>query len=95
MPSSPGYKRNYTQEWATAKKRNEDDDNAARHRLRRKAVKLGMVKPNDGKDVDHVVALKKGGANTISNARVRSPSENRSFPRNSKGGMIRNVPKKK
>jgi len=54
-----------------------------------------MVKPNDGKDVDHVVALKKGGANTISNARVRSPSENRSFPRNSKGGMIRNVPKKK
>lgn len=95
MPSSAGYKRNYSQEWATAKKRNEDEDNAARHRLRRKAVKAGMVKPKDGKDLDHVQALSKGGANTLANARVTTPSQNRSYPRNSKGGMIRNTPKKK
>lgn len=90
MPSSPNYVRDYAQEWKTAKKRGEDKDNAARHRLRRKAVKLGMVKPNDGKDIDHKKALSKGGSNTIKNARVTTPSENRSFPRHKDGSMKRN-----
>ena len=80
----------YAQEWKTAKKRGEDKDNAARHRLRRKAVKLGMVKPNDGKDIDHKKALSKGGSNTVKNARVTTPSDNRSFPRNKDGSMKRN-----
>lgn len=98
MPSSPGYVRDYAQEYATAKKRGEvgtghDSGNAERHRLRRKAVKLGMVRPGDGKDVDHKVALTKGGSNSINNARVESAHNNRSFPRNSRGGMIRNSPK--
>lgn len=90
MPSSPNYVRDYAQEWKTAKTRGEDKGNAARHRLRRKAVKLGMVKPNDGKDIDHKKALSKGGSNTIKNARVTTPSENRSFPRNKDGSMKRN-----
>ena len=91
MPSSPNYVRDYSQEWKTAKKRGEHKDNAARHKLRRKAVKLGMVKPNDGKDIDHKRPLSKGGANTISNARVTTKSENRSFPRNKDGSMKRNT----
>jgi hypothetical protein len=95
MPSSPGYKRNYGEEWKDAKARGELKGNAERHKLRRKAVKLGMVHPKDGKDVDHVKALSKGGANTIANARVRTPAQNRSFPRRADGSMIRNSPKKK
>ena len=91
MPSSPGYKRDYDREWETAKQRGEHKGNAARHRLRRKAVKAGMVKPKDGKDLDHKKALSKGGANTLGNVRVTSPSDNRSFPRHPDGSMKRNT----
>jgi len=98
MPSSPGYKRDYTQEYKTAKARGEvgtgsNSDNAKRKKLRRALEKDGRVHKGDGKDVDHVKALSKGGANTKANARVRSASTNRSFPRNSDGSMKRNSPK--
>jgi len=100
MPSSPGYVRDYQQEYATAKKRGEngaghDSGNAERHRLRRRAIKRGMVKPNDGKDVDHRDPLSKGGANTLSNARVETEHDNRSFPRKADGSMVVNHPKTK
>lgn len=91
MPSSPGYRRDYRQEAKTAKQRGEDKGSAERHRLRYAATKLGMVKPGDGKDVDHKKALSKGGANSISNARVVSVHENRSFPRNKDGSMKSNT----
>lgn len=90
MPSSPNYVRDYATEWKTAKKRGEDKGNAQRHKLRREAVKLGMVKPKDGKDLDHKKPLSKGGANTISNARVTTKTQNRSFPRNADGSMKHN-----
>lgn len=98
MPSSPGYKRDYAQEYKTAKARGEigtggDSDNAKRHKLRRQMVKEGKVHTGDGKDVDHKKPLSKGGSNSTSNARVRSPGTNRSFPRNSDGSMKRNHPK--
>jgi len=90
MPSSPGYVRDYKQEAKTAKERGEqgtgsDSGSAKRHRLRRKALKLGMVKP--GQDLDHKKPLSKGGANTLENARAVSPSKNRSFKRNKDGSM--------
>lgn len=90
MPSSPNYKRDYDQEYKTQKERGEngtgsDSGNAKRKRLRRKMLKLGMVKP--GQDVDHKKPLSKGGANTVKNGKAASPSENRSFPRNSDGSM--------
>lgn len=93
MPSSEGYERNYKQEYKTAKARGEvgtgsESGNAKRHRLRRKALKLGMVKP--GQDLDHKKPLSKGGSNTLKNARAVSPSENRSFPRNRDGSMKSN-----
>lgn len=90
MPSSPGYVRDYKQEAKTAKDRGEqgvgsESGSAQRHRLRRKALKLGMVKP--GQDVDHKKPLSKGGSNTLKNARATTPSENRSFKRNKDGSM--------
>lgn len=92
MPSSPGYRRDYGQEYKTAKSRGEigtgsDSGNAKRHRLRREMVKAGKVKP--GQDVDHKVPLSKGGSNSTKNARAVSPSTNRSFPRNSDGSIKR------
>jgi len=95
MPSSPGYKRDYTQERKTAIRRGEtlgsDSDNAKRKKLRREFEKDGKVHPHDGKDVDHKKALSKGGSNTKRNGRVTSASNNRSFPRNSDGSMKRNT----
>ncbi len=95
MPSPPGYKRDIKQETKTAKARGEiggsDSPNAKRQRLRRKAIKLGMVKRNDGKDLDHKVPLSKGGSNSLKNARVTTPSANRGFPRKSDGSMKSNT----
>ena len=78
MPSSPNYKRNYKQEAKTEsplrkKKR------AMRNKARRVAMKAGLVKTGDSKDVDH----KDGNAmnNKRSNLTVKSASKNRSFPR--------------
>ena len=78
MPSSPNYKRNYKQEANTEsplrkKKRN------MRNKARRTAIKAGVAKRNDGKDIHH----KDGNAmnNKRSNLTVKSASKNRSFPR--------------
>lgn len=94
MPSSPNYKRDYKQEAKTSKARGEIDGghntpNAERKRLRRLALKKGMVKP--GQDLDHIKPLSKGGANTLKNARAVSPHDNRSFPRNHDGSMKSNT----
>ncbi len=94
MPSSPGYRRDYDQERKTAIRRGEtlgsNSGNAKRKRLRRAMEKEGRVHKGDGKDVDHKVALSKGGSNSTKNARVTSASANRSFPRNKDGSMKRN-----
>lgn len=87
MPSSPNYKRNYTQEWKTAKKRGEDEDNATRHRARYDMEKKGLVSKNDGKDVGHKKAISKGGGNGAGNLEVQSRTKNRSFARNPDGSM--------
>lgn len=92
MPSAPGYKRDYRQEYKTAKSRGEvgtgsNGDNAKRKRLRRQLEKEGKVRKGDGKDVDHKMPLSKGGSNSKANARVVPASSNRSFPRNPDGSM--------
>lgn len=87
MPSSPNYKRDYKQEYKTMLARGDRDEHAARLRARRAAVKKGMVKPHDGKDLDHTNPLSKGGSNKPSNWRVRSAHANRSFPRKPDGSM--------
>lgn len=87
MPSSKNYVRDIAQETKTAKARGEDKKNAERHRARRLAIKEGIVKHNDGQDVDHKQPLSKGGTTTVSNLRARSPKKNRAFPRNPDGSM--------
>ena len=98
MPSSPGYVRDYTQERKTAHDRGEegvghDSANAVRNRARRKALKIGMIKPGSKEDVDHIKPFSKGGSNDASNLRARSEHDNRSYPRNSDGSMVKNEPK--
>lgn len=90
--------RDYKREYALQKKSGEsgsgsDSGNAIRHRARTEATHLGMVKPGDGKDLDHKTPISKGGGNTKGNFRVETPHQNRSFPRNSDGSMIKNVEK--
>ena len=98
MPSSSGYVRDYKQEYKTAKARGEDgtghESGEAKHmRFRRAAIKKGMVKKGDGKDVDHRKPVSKGGTNSLSNARVETEHDNRSFPRNPDGSLKANHPK--
>ena len=50
-----------------------------RNRARREAIREGVAKKGDGKEVDHKVPLDKGGADKKSNTRVVSASENRSW----------------
>ena len=60
---------------------------AQRNKARRMMEREGLVHKGDGKDVDHVTPLGKGGKTTRSNLRVRSASANRSFTRKSDGSM--------
>jgi 5-methylcytosine-specific restriction endonuclease McrA len=95
MPSSPNYVRDIKQETKTAKARGEigghNAPHAKRMRARRLLVKKGLVKPNDGKDVDHKVPLSKGGGESVSNLRVVTDNNNRSFPRNKNGSLKKNT----
>ena len=86
--------RDYKQEWGNAKKRGEGTDNATRHRARYAMEKSGRVAPNDGKDVGHKQAIKRGGSNALSNLMVQSKTANRSFSRNPDGSMKSETAKK-
>jgi len=68
---------------------------AERNAARAQLAKKGKVHVGDGKDVDHITPLSKGGTNVPSNLRLRTPSENRSFSRNSDLSVKVNKPKKK
>jgi hypothetical protein len=87
MPSSPNYKRDYSQETATSNARGEKPKRAERNRARYKMMKLGLVHKGDGKDVDHKTPVSKGGTNARSNLRVEDDNANRSFPRNPNGSI--------
>lgn len=59
-----------------------------RNQARAVMMEAGKVKKGDGKEVDHIVPLSKGGTNNLSNLRVVSASENDSFKRNSKRQLV-------
>lgn len=60
---------------------------AQRNKARRMLEREGLVHKGDGKDVDHIRPLSKGGATVRSNLKVKNSSANRSFKRNSDGSM--------
>ena len=64
---------------------------AARNKARRMMEKEGLVHKGDGKDVDHKTPLSKGGKTTRGNLRVKSSSDNRSYPRNADHTVKRNT----
>jgi hypothetical protein len=86
------YQRDYKREYELQKQKGEsgtghDSGSAVRHRARRKALKLGLLK-NKADDVDHKTPLVKGGSETdASNLREESVHKNRSFPRTKTAGM--------
>lgn len=60
---------------------------AQRNKARRILEKEGAVHKGDGKDVDHMTPLSKGGKTVRSNLKAKPASENRSFKRNKDASM--------
>ena len=60
---------------------------AMRNAARREAEKAGLVRKGDGKDVDHIRPIAKGGGNGRGNTRAVPKSQNRSFARTKTAGM--------
>jgi hypothetical protein len=94
VPSSKNYKRDYQQEKVTDRARGGIKKRAERNAARAAMMKAGKVHKGDGKDVDHARPLGKGGSTSPSNLRVTSASSNRSFKRNSKGGIVSQTSKR-
>jgi hypothetical protein len=81
------YKKEYQQQLA----RGEHEDRMDRQRARNELDKKGVNRA--GKDIDHIVPLSKGGTNAPSNLKLKKPSQNRSFSRNSDHTVKKNKPK--
>lgn len=80
------YKDEYKKYQGTEKQKK---NRAERNTARRRAMRAGKVHKGDGKDVDHVEPLSKGGSNKPSNTRVKSAHANRSYPRTRSGAIKR------
>ena len=83
--------RPYKKEYQQQKARGEQPARNAREKARYAMDKKGVDRK--GKDIDHVVPLSKGGSNAASNLKLKSPSANRSFSRNSDHTVKKNRPK--
>lgn len=91
MPFQKNGVRQYDREleWEHKHKKNRVKDRAQRNAARATVAKSKGVKPTSIRgDVGHKKAVSKGGKNGLSNLFVQNPGENRSFRRNSKGGMV-------
>lgn len=84
------YKKEYQQQLERGKA--EAEARSMRGKARYAMDKAGVDRA--GKDIDHKRPLSKGGTNADGNLRLRTPSENRSFHRNSDHTVKRNTPKK-
>jgi len=84
--------RPYKHEYEMQKKRGELPTRMERQRARNEMDKKGIDRT--GKDIDHTIPLSKGGTNAPSNLKLKKPSENRSFSRNSDHTVKKNKPKK-
>ena len=84
------YKKEYDQyQGKPAQKKKRAASNAARRKLMRE----GKVHKGDGKDVDHIKAMDKGGT-AKDGVRVESASKNRSFKRDSARNLVSETSKR-
>ena len=84
--------RPYKKEYQQQLDRGEHENRMDRQRARRAMDAKGVDRT--GKDIDHAIPLSKGGTNAPSNLRLKAPSANRSFSRNSDHTVKKNKPKK-
>lgn len=77
MPKSSPAKLRYMAEYQ--KQPEQVEKRVQRNQARREAIREGVVKKGDGKEIDHKQMLDKGGSNDRSNRRVTSASENRAW----------------
>jgi 5-methylcytosine-specific restriction endonuclease McrA len=71
-------KRNYKKEYSDFHgKKKQIKNRTKRNKVRREAEKKGLVKKGDGKEIDHIKPLSKGGSNGKKNTRVVSRKTNR------------------
>ena len=82
------YKKEYKQQLDRGEHENRMDRQRARNDMDKKGI------DRTGKDIDHVVPLSKGGSNAKGNLKLKTPSANRSFTRNSDHTVKTNKPKK-
>jgi len=90
--------RPYKKEYQQQKARDENPARAARARARYEMDnpgRDGKVISRKGKDIEHIKPLSKGGSSSMSNLRLESPSDNRSFYRNADHTVKKNVSRKK
>ena len=66
-----------------------------RNKARRKAIRDGLVSVGDGKELDHIKPLSKGGSSNKSNIRLTTKSQNSSFDRNPNKSVKKNRLNKK
>lgn len=78
------YKREYRKYHSTEEQRH---NRSLRTIARNESNALGRTSKGDGKDLDHIKPLSKGGSNSRSNTRVTSQASNRSFARNADGSL--------
>lgn len=83
-------KRDYKQENKYKSQPEQISARVERNKARRIMERAGKVSKGDGKQVDHIKPLSKGGTSVMENLRVLTAHQNDSFPRNSKKQMKRN-----
>lgn len=84
--------RPYKKEYVQQKERGEAPNRNERQKARREMDAKGIDRT--GKDIDHTTPLSKGGTNAPGNLKLKSPSANRSFSRNSDHTVKKNKPTK-
>lgn len=85
--------RPYKKEYQQQLERGEAPARKKRAQARYQMDKKGIDRK--GKDINHVVPLSKGGGNGAGNLKLTTPSNNRSFSRNSDHTVKVNRPKRK
>ena len=95
MPYKNKADRKYTQAEKYEDSPEQIKNREARNKARSEMMKKGKVHKGDGKDVDHIEPLSKGGKTVPGNLRTQSAHDNRSYHRNSDHSVKIRANKKK